>query len=71
MVRSHSKISSFRFTKCKISIYKFDKTTVTRECRTFDEAYDFCTQYSTFFSTLNKSEIVKHFDAPVTIEIFM
>ena len=69
MVKNYSKISSFRFSKCKISIYKFDKTTVSQVCKTFDEAYEFCTQYSTFFSTLNKSEIAKHLDAPVTIEV--
>ncbi len=69
MKKNYSKISSFRFSKCEISIYKFDKTTVSRVCKTYDEAYDFCTQYSTFFSILNKSEIIKHLDAPVTIEI--
>ncbi len=70
MRKSHSKISSFRFSKCKISIYKFDKTTVSQVCKTFDEAYDFCTQYSTFFLTITKSEIIKRLGAPVTIEIF-
>jgi len=70
MRKNYNKISSFRFSKCKISIYKFDKTTVSQVCKTFDEAYDLCTHYSTFFSTLNKSEIIKHLDAPVTIEIF-